>query len=81
MEGTYIMLFIAQDQVPRYRLKDVTYGRIVVDYRPQKEEPHRTRLTAGGNLIVYAGYVRTTMTDVTKYKLIINSTVYTPGER
>ena len=48
VEVTYTMFFIAQDQVPRDRLKDVTYGRIVVDYRPKKEEPHRTRLTVGG---------------------------------
>ena len=31
----------------------VTYGRIVVDYRPQKDDPNRVRITAGGNLINY----------------------------
>jgi hypothetical protein len=25
----------------------------VVDYRPQKEDPYRIRITAGGNLINY----------------------------
>ena len=30
----------------------VTYANIVVDYRPQKDDPHRVRITAGGNLII-----------------------------
>ena len=29
----------------------VTYARIVVDYRSQKADPNRVRITAGGNLI------------------------------
>ena len=33
VEVTETMFFIAQDHVPRDRLKDVSYGRIVVDYR------------------------------------------------
>eukprot|EP00804_Cyclotella_cryptica_P013526 CCRYP_017242-RB/>CCRYP_017242-RB protein AED:0.48 eAED:0.48 QI:0/0/0/1/1/1/2/0/137 len=31
--------------------RTVTYGRVVVDYRPQKGDPNRVRITAGGNLI------------------------------
>ena len=75
------MLFIAHDQVPRDRLKDVLCELIVVDYIPQKEEPHRTRLTVGVNLIVYAGDVITPTSDITTVNLIINSTIYTPGAR
>ena len=33
----------------------VTYYNIVVDYRPQKEDPNRVRITAGGNLIIHPG--------------------------
>ena len=36
MEGTYTMFLIAQYQAPRDQLKGVTYGRILVDYIPQK---------------------------------------------
>ena len=75
------MLFIALDQVPRDQFKDVSYGRIIVDYKPQKEEPHRTRLTVGVNLIDYAGYVSTPTEDITTAKLIINSTIYTARAR
>ena len=30
----------------------VTYVNIVVDYRPQKNNPNRVRITAWGNLII-----------------------------
>jgi hypothetical protein len=30
-----------------------TYARIVVNYRHQKEDPNRIRITVGGNLIIY----------------------------
>ena len=72
------MFFIEQDQVLRYRIKYVTYGCIIVDDIPQKEEPHRTRLTVGG-FYFYTGDVSTTTADKTTAKLIINSTIYTPG--
>ena len=81
MEGTYTMFCVAQDQVPRDRPKDISYSRIVVDYRPQKEEPNRTRLTVGDSLIVFAGDVRTPTEDITTSKLIINITIYKPGSR
>ena len=50
MDGIDIMLFILKKQVPRDRIKYVTYGRIVVDYRPKKQEPHRTLHTVGEKL-------------------------------
>ena len=75
------MLLIAHDQVPKDRPKDISYGRIVVDYRPHKEELHRTRLTVGGNLIDYAEDVSTPTADITKSNVIININIYTPGER
>ena len=31
--------------------KTPTYARSVVDFRPQKSDPNRVRITAGGNLI------------------------------
>ena len=79
VERTDIMFLISQDQVHRYWLKEISYGRIVVDYRPQKDEPHRTRLTVGGYLIVYVGDFITPTVDITAAKLIINSTISAPG--
>ena len=77
IEVTNTMFFIAHDQMPRDRLKDVSYGSIIVDYRFQKEEPHRTRLTVGGNLIDQAGDVSTPTEDTTTSRLMIN--IITPG--
>eukprot|EP00957_Ditylum_brightwellii_P031602 2396688-Ditylum_brightwellii.AAC.1 len=55
VKGTDTMFFIPYNQVPQDRRGDVTYGCIVVDYRPQKDEPERMRLTIGGDRIQYPG--------------------------
>ena len=54
MEVIDTMFFIAQDQVPRYQLKDVTYGCIVVDYRPAEYQIAVT-LIGSHNLLVTDG--------------------------
>jgi len=51
VKGTDTMFLITYENIPLNRRKDVTYTRIVVDYRPQKQEKEQTRLTVGGNLI------------------------------
>jgi hypothetical protein len=81
VKGTNTMYFIRHDQVPLDRRKDVTYGRIVVDIRPQKAEKERTRLTVGGDRINYLGKTSTETSDLTTSKLLINSTISTPGAR
>jgi hypothetical protein len=48
-EGTDTLFFIDRSKVPEDRRKDVTYGKIVCNMRPQKSETNRTRLTFGGN--------------------------------
>ena len=48
-KGTETMRFLDLDeikQIPNNRV--VTYARIVVDYRPQKKDPNRVRITVGG---------------------------------
>jgi hypothetical protein len=72
---------IRHNQIPADRCKDVTYGQIVVDCRPQKEEPNHTQLTVGGNLIDYPGDVSTPMADTTTAKMVINSTISTPNAK
>jgi hypothetical protein len=78
-KGTDTIFFIPFNDVPADRT--VTYGRIVCDYRPQKSEPERTRLTVGGNLIEYPFDVSTDTSDLTTAKLVINSTISTPNAR
>ena len=47
IKGTNTIYFIYYTLIPNDRRGDITYGRIVVDYRPHKTEPNRTRLTVG----------------------------------
>ena len=42
VEGTNTMFFIENQDIPVDRWKDVTYGRVVVEYRPEKSDPYRT---------------------------------------
>jgi hypothetical protein len=57
----------------------VTYSGIVVDHRPQKEDPNRIILVAGGNLIkgCYPGKLTMRTADLTTSKLHWNSVLST----
>ena len=55
----------------------VTYARVVVDFRPQKADPHCIRITAGGNLINYPGELSARTADLTTSKLMWNSVLST----
>lgn len=62
--------------------RTVTYGRIVIDYRPQKADPNRVRITAGGNIIKdYPGELTTRTADLTTSKIMWNSVLSTEGAR
>jgi hypothetical protein len=58
-----------------------TYANPVVDFRPQKEDPHRIRITAGGNLITYDGNASVRTADIDTAKMHWNSVVSTPDAR
>jgi hypothetical protein len=59
----------------------VTYAHVVVDFCPQKADPHQIRITAGGNLINYPGKLSTRTADLTTLKLMWNSVLSTPGAK
>ena len=49
-EGTETMRFLTKHEmsnIPRNRT--VTYACVMVDYRPQKKDPNRMRITVGGS--------------------------------
>lgn len=77
--GTETIHFIPASALPAGR--KATYLRIVVDVKATKAEKHRVRFTVGGNLIDYAGNVSTPTADITTAKLVINSTLSTPGAK
>ena len=57
------------------------YAKIVVDCRPQKQDPNRERITAGGNLIQYLGELTTRTSDLRTSNIIWNSIISTRGAR
>jgi hypothetical protein len=81
-EGTNTVFFMTHDEIKRIpKDRTVTYARIVVDYRPQKDDPNRVRITVGGNLIDYPFELTTRTADLTTSKMLWNSTISTPGAR
>ena len=49
--------------------------RAVYNIQPKKTDTHKTRLTAGGNLIDYPGEVSTPASDLTNMKLHVNNAI------
>eukprot|EP00804_Cyclotella_cryptica_P024119 CCRYP_007336-RA/>CCRYP_007336-RA protein AED:0.15 eAED:0.19 QI:0/0/0/1/0.33/0.25/4/0/962 len=77
VKGTDTIAFIQRSHVSQDRWKDVTYGRIVANFRPEKEDPYRIRLTVGGNRINYPGDCGTPTADMITVKILLNSVIST----
>jgi hypothetical protein len=65
--------FVELKNIPNYR--KITYGKIVCDYKPHKQEKERVRLTVGGDRLDYSGDVATSTADITTFKILINGTL------
>ena len=63
IKGTNMVMFIPKSKVPKE--KKVTYGKIVCDMKPEKEEKERTRLTVGVNLLEFTGNLSAPTESVT----------------
>jgi hypothetical protein len=61
--------------------KFFTYAIPVIDYRPQKDDPHCIRITAGGNLINYDGNASVRTASLDTAKLHWNSMISTENAR
>ncbi|EJK62273.1 hypothetical protein THAOC_17120, partial [Thalassiosira oceanica] len=81
IKGTDTMTFIRMDEIPKDRLKDVTYLQMTCSVRPEKKEPNRTRAVVGGDRINYPGDVGTPTAEMLVAKLLFNSVVSTKGAR
>ena len=79
---TKTIFFISHNEIKRIPSdRTVTYARIVVDYRPQKDDPNRVRITVGGNLINFPGELTTRTADLSTSKILWNSTLSTPDAK
>ena len=79
IEGVDVLEWIHRHDVPPG--KKVTYPRYTVDYRPEKDEPWRTRITAGGNILEYYGDTTTHCASMETIKCHWNSVLSTPGAK
>ena len=78
---TNTIRFIHERDVPKNRMKDVTYGQFVCTIRPEKAEQERTRFTVGGDRINYPGDVATPTAEMLVAKMLFNSVVSTKGAK
>jgi hypothetical protein len=73
--GTDTCFFVELTNTPKDR--NITYGKIVCDYRPHKKEKERVKLTVGGDMLDYSGDVATSTADITTSKILMNGTLST----
>jgi hypothetical protein len=81
-KGTNTIVFISHAEIcniPSNRT--VTYARIVIDHRPQKEDPNCVRITVGGNLTDYLFELTTRTADMVSSKILWNSVISTKDAR
>jgi hypothetical protein len=77
VQGTNTIFFICKDQVPKDRIKDVTYISYGCEIKPNKEEKQQTRLTARGDRIHDPDNVGTPTADMILVKVLLNSIIST----
>ena len=81
IKGTNTAFWIKHDSIPKDRVKDITYANFVLDFKPNKTEHHHTRMMAGRDKINYPDDVSTPTGYMITTKIILNSTVSTPGAK
>ncbi len=78
-KGTNTFFYLSHAEIlsiPKDRT--VTYGRIVIDHRPQKVDPNCVRIAVGRNLIKYPFELTTCTADMLLSKIMWNSIISTP---
>ena len=81
LEGTNTIMFINKEDITTEHWQDVTYGRVVVSYRPEKKDPNRIILTVGVYILHYPGDCGTPTVSILTVKMLLNSLISTTGSR
>ncbi len=79
--STNTIFFVQKKDIPADQRKDVTYGKFVCEYKPNKTEQEWTRFTVGGDKINYPGDCATPTGDLLLFKIMLNSIISTQGAR
>ncbi len=81
-KGTNSIFVITHDETKLIsRSQTITYVHVFVNFCPQKNDPCRIRITAGGNLINYPRELSTRTANLTTSKLMWNSVLSTEGAK
>jgi hypothetical protein len=81
-KATNTIFFLSHDEIQNIpKGQTVTYARILIEHRPQNEDPNRVCITVGGYLINYPFKLTTRTTHMVSSKLLWNSTISMPGAR
>ncbi len=79
-KGKNSIFVMTHDKITRIpKNQTVTYAQVVVNFCPQKVDPHCIHITAGRKLINYLGDLSTRTADLTMLKLMWNSVLSTEG--
>ena len=76
-----MIFFIHKQTVPSNNIKDVTDGKIVCDYKENREDPKRTWLEVGDNMINYSGEYGTPTAKLLIVKILFGSSLLTMNSR
>ena len=68
-------------QVPKARMKDVTYGQFVCNIRPEKADKNCMQFTVGGDKFNYLGEVETPTAEMIITNMLFINVVSTKGAR
>jgi hypothetical protein len=79
IDETNTAFFVDLANIPKDR--KITYGKLVCDFKPNKTEKNRVRLTVGGDRLDYNGETATSTADISTFKILINSTVSTKNAK
>ena len=76
-----MLLLIDKTSVPVDIWREITYVRVVVNYRPKKDNPYRVRLCVDGDRLHCPWDCGTPTVDMLTVKLLLNIVVSTPNAK
>ena len=81
IKGINTIYFIDKSEIPKDKLKQVTYARTMMDYKPPKLEKNRTRVTMGGDRIHCDYDISAPTCSLPTIKLLWNSVLSMTGAK
>jgi hypothetical protein len=81
VNSTNTIAFIHKTSVPTERWKNITYGCIVANFCPEKDDPFCIRLTVGRNRINFPGDCSIPTANMITVKILLNSFISTKNAK